>query len=177
MADYFDGKIEKDSFAPQPATGRTVFEMCQKVKFKLGRKSKGDVDDNSKGGRKEAETTKNIDVPFKKMSIFFMYLPYWENLTVRHAIDGMHLQKNVFESTMGFLCLTGKVKDRLKSRKDLVDLQIKQELHAQPHTNGKQYLAPVSFNLTQHERLAICKCLRRLKVPTGSHPTSDHWSH
>jgi hypothetical protein len=48
MEDSFDRKIEKDSFAPQPATGRTVFEMCQKVKFKLGKKSKSDVDDNSK---------------------------------------------------------------------------------------------------------------------------------
>jgi hypothetical protein len=167
MADYFDGKIEKDSFAPQPATGRTVFEMCQKVKFKLGKKLKGDVDDNSKGGRKEAETTENIDMPFKKMSIFFKYLPYWEDLTVRHAIDGMHLQKNVFERTMGFLGLTGKVKDGLKSRKDLVDIKIRQELHPQPRPNGKQYLPPASFNLTQHERLAICKCLRGLKVPTG----------
>jgi hypothetical protein len=79
--------------------------MCQKVKFKLVKKSKGYVDDNSKRGRKEAETTENIDVPFKKMSIFFKYLPYWEDLTVCHAIDGMHLQKNVFESTMGFLGL------------------------------------------------------------------------
>jgi hypothetical protein len=108
--------------------------------FKLGKKSKVDVDDNSKGGRKEAETTENIDVPLKKMSIFFKYLPYWEDLTVRHAIDGMHLQKNVFESTMGFLGLTGKVKDGLKSRKDLVDLKIRQELHPQPRPNGKQYL-------------------------------------
>jgi hypothetical protein len=57
MAYSFDGKIEKDSFAPQPATSRTIFEMCQKVKFKLGKKSKGDVDDNSERGRKEAETT------------------------------------------------------------------------------------------------------------------------
>jgi hypothetical protein len=57
-------------------------------------------------GRKEVETIENIDVPFKKMSIFFKYLPYWEDLTVHHAIDGMHLQKNVFESTMGFLGLT-----------------------------------------------------------------------
>jgi hypothetical protein len=40
MADSFDGKIEKDSFAPQLATGRTVFEMCQKVKYKLGKKQK-----------------------------------------------------------------------------------------------------------------------------------------
>jgi hypothetical protein len=101
------------------------------------------------------------------MSIFFKYLPYWEDLTVRHAIDGMHLQKNVFESTMGFLGLTGKVKDGLKSRKDLVDLKIRQELHPQPCPNGKQYLSPASYNLTQHERLSICKCLCGLKVPTG----------
>jgi hypothetical protein len=39
MPDSFDGKIEKDSFAPQSATGRAVFVMCQKVKFKLGKKS------------------------------------------------------------------------------------------------------------------------------------------
>jgi hypothetical protein len=81
MADSFDRNIEKDSFAPQPATGRTIFEMCQKVKFKLGKKSKGDADDNSKRGRKEAETTENIGVPFKKMCIFFKYLSYWEDLT------------------------------------------------------------------------------------------------
>jgi hypothetical protein len=140
--------------------------MSPLVKFKLGKKSKGDVDDNSKRGRKEAETTKNIDVPFKKMSIFFKYLPYWEDLAVRHAIDGMHLQKNVFESTMGFLDLTGKVKHGLKSCKDLVDLKIRPELRPKPHPNGKQYLPPASYNLTQHERLAICKCLRGLKVPT-----------
>jgi hypothetical protein len=50
MADSFDGNIEKDYFRPQPVTGRTVFEMCHTVKFKLGKKSKGDVDDNSKKG-------------------------------------------------------------------------------------------------------------------------------
>jgi hypothetical protein len=167
MPDSFDGKIEKDSFAPQPATGRTVFEMCQKVKFKLGKKSKGDVDDNSKRGRKEAGTTENIDVPFKKMSIFFKYLPCWEDLAVCHAIDGMHLQKNVFESTMGLLGLTGKVKHELKLRKDLVDRKVRPELHLQPRPNVKQYLLPASYNLTKHERLTIWKCLRGLKVPTG----------
>jgi hypothetical protein len=71
------------------------------------------------------------------MSIFFKYFPYWEDLIVRHAIDGMHLQKNVFESTMRFLGLIGKVKDGLKSRKDLIDLKIRQELHPQPRPNGK----------------------------------------
>jgi hypothetical protein len=70
MANSFDGKNEKDSFGPQPATGRTVFEMCQKVKFKFGKKSKCDVDDNSKRGRKETETTENIDVPLRRCLYF-----------------------------------------------------------------------------------------------------------
>jgi len=39
-----------------------------------------------------------------------------------HAIDGMHLQKNVFDNTAGLLGILGKVKDGLKSRKDLVAL-------------------------------------------------------
>jgi hypothetical protein len=73
-------RLRKTLFSPQPATGRTVFEMCQKVKFKLGKKSKGDVDDNSKRGRKEAKATENNDGAFKKMSIFFKYLPCWEDL-------------------------------------------------------------------------------------------------
>uniref|UniRef100_K3Y3E7 Transposase-associated domain-containing protein n=1 Tax=Setaria italica TaxID=4555 RepID=K3Y3E7_SETIT len=33
--------------------------------------------------------------------------------------------------------------------------------------NGKQYLPPASYNLTPDERLAMCKCLRGLKVLTG----------
>ena len=136
MAEYFDGTNEK-GFAPQPAMGTTVFEMCMMVKFKLGKKSKGGVD-NSKRGRKEViDTTEDVDVPFKKISIFFKYLPYWKDLAVCHAIDGMHIKKNVFESIMGFLGLSGKVKDGLKSRKDLVDLKIRPELHPQERPSGK----------------------------------------
>jgi hypothetical protein len=60
MADSFDGKIEKDSFAPQPATGRTVFEMCQKVKFKLGKESKGDVMIIQKGEGRRLKLQKTL---------------------------------------------------------------------------------------------------------------------
>jgi len=42
-------------------------------------------------------------VPFKKQSIFYKYLSYWTNLEVRHAIDGMHLKKNVFGNIIGLL--------------------------------------------------------------------------
>lgn len=74
MKDFFDGTNEND-FALKLATGKIVFEMCEKVKFKLGKKSLGGAD-KSRRGRKKAETTNVADVPFKKMSIFFKYLPY-----------------------------------------------------------------------------------------------------
>ena len=73
--------------------------------FKSGKKSApGAKKEKKKRKRdKQDETTEVVDdVPFKKMSIFFKYLPYWKELAVRHAIDGMHLQKNVFDSTAGF---------------------------------------------------------------------------
>uniref|UniRef100_K3YEH1 Uncharacterized protein n=1 Tax=Setaria italica TaxID=4555 RepID=K3YEH1_SETIT len=143
MKDFFDGTNEND-FAPKLATGKIVFEMCEKVKFKLDKKSLGGAD-NLKRGRKQAKTTDIADMPFKMISIFFKYLPY---------------------CTIGFLGLSGKAKDGLKSRKDLVDLQIRPKLHPQELPNGKQYLPPVSYNLTLDERLAMCKCLRGLKVPT-----------
>ena len=79
----------------------------------------------------------------------------------------MHLQKNMFDSTASFLGISGKVKDGLKSRKDMVALGIRKDLHPVPHPNGKQYLPPASYNLTQDEGTTVCKCLRGLKVPTG----------
>jgi hypothetical protein len=68
-------------------------------------------------------------VPFKKQSIFFQYLPYWPELKVPHAIDAMHVQKNVFESLMATLMDTPKLKDGLKARKDMVQLKVMEELH------------------------------------------------
>jgi len=68
-------------------------------------------------------------VPLKKNLIFFKYLEYWPEQAVWHAINGMHLEKNVFEGTIGFLDLSSKKKDCLKSRIDLVELGIRPELH------------------------------------------------
>jgi hypothetical protein len=61
-----------------------------------------------KGEGRRLKLQKSLTCLSRRCLYFFKYLPYWEDLTVRHAIDGMHLQKNVFESTVGFLGLTGK---------------------------------------------------------------------
>jgi hypothetical protein len=59
---------------------------------------------------------------------------------VRHAIDGMHVQKNVFESIIGTLLdIKGKTKEGLNSRVDMVNLGIKKELHPVLQENGKYH--------------------------------------
>src|SRR5438034_99564 len=66
---------------------------------------------------------------FKKHSIFFKYLPHWKDLDICHAIDVMHVEKNVCDSILGILLnIKGKTKEGIKSRKDFMHLNIKHEL-------------------------------------------------
>ena len=69
----------------------------------------------------------------------------------------MHLEKNVFKSTIGILLeIKTKMKDGLKSRMDLVNQDIKSKIHLTPATqSGKVYLPGVSYNLTRDEKRAI----------------------
>jgi hypothetical protein len=89
-----------------------------------------------------------LGATFKKMSIFFKYLAYWKELDVRHMIDGMHVQKNVFESIIRTLFdIKSKTKDGLNSRMDMVNLGIKKELHPVLLENGKYYLPAASYSI------------------------------
>jgi hypothetical protein len=81
-------------------------------------------------------------------------------LEVPHAIDVIHVQKNVFESLIATLMDTGKTKDGLKSQKDMVQLNVKAELHLVLEGNGKYIVLATSFKLTPEERRAICTFLR-----------------
>jgi hypothetical protein len=77
-------------------------------------------------------------MPFKKQSIVFMYLPYWKNLETCHNIDLMHVTKNVFDNIIGTLLdMPRKMKDRLKSCNDLVEIGLRPELPPILRPNGK----------------------------------------
>jgi hypothetical protein len=86
-----------------------------------------------KRDRMEEGSTNVPVVPFKKNSIFFKYLSYWKTLNKPHAINCMHLEKNIFESMIGVLLdIKGKTKDGLRSRMDLVNQGIRSDLHPGP---------------------------------------------
>jgi hypothetical protein len=89
MKQYFDNTVEKDS-ALKRYIGKLLFEMVNNIQVVFG---KGTVK-----GQKRKKTPTLTDIPFKKQSIFCMYLPYWKDLETCHNIDLMHVTKNVFDN-------------------------------------------------------------------------------
>ena len=93
-----------------------MYNMVKNIKVTYGKKKKDGKINKSDMPLIDSER-------FKKMSIFFKYLPYWADLVVCHSIDGMDIKKNVFESIIRILMdIKAKTKDGLKSQEDLVHL-------------------------------------------------------
>jgi hypothetical protein len=61
----------------------------------------------------------------------------------------MHLEKNVFESTIGTLLnILGKTKDSLKAQTYLVNMDIRHDIRLGKPQNGKVDILAVAYNLT-----------------------------
>jgi hypothetical protein len=51
----------------------------------------------------------------------FWELPYWKTNLLRHNLDVMHIEKNVFENIFNTVMdVKGKTKDNIKARLDVV---------------------------------------------------------
>ncbi len=112
MKMHLDNTIEKDS-APKQYTGKLVFEMVKNIEVVF--------ENGTVKGQKRKKTPTSTDMPFKKQSIFFKYLPYWKDLEICHIIDLMHVTKNIFDNILGTLLeMVRKTKDELKSPTYLV---------------------------------------------------------
>jgi hypothetical protein len=109
MNQFFDNQAEPQADEPEKTSyGQKVFDMVKSINVEFGKKKKVEADGTKtrkkrKRGKLEEEKAQPITpvVPFKKQSCFFKYLSYWKELDTPHAIDCMHLEKNVFESTIG----------------------------------------------------------------------------
>jgi hypothetical protein len=64
------------------------------------------------------------------------------------------------------LNILGKTKDGLRARTDLVNMDIRHDLHPGKPQNGKVNIPMVAYNLTTDERTTFCKLARGIKVPT-----------
>jgi hypothetical protein len=80
----------------------------------------------------------------------------------------MHVTQNVFDSIIETLLdMPRKSKDGLKSRTDLVQFEMRPELHPISRPNGKYFLPLTSYTLTAEEKKIFCQCLCGVRVPMG----------
>ena len=160
MNQFFDKEAEPQTDEPEKTNyGQKVFEMVKHKNVEFGKKKKAKEDGTTKKKKRKRDMMEEEEPPvtpvhFKKQSCFFKYLSYWKELDTSHAVDCMNLSKNVFESTAGILLdMKTKTKDGLKSRQDLVNLDIRPELHPTPAVqSGKMDLPGASYNLTTDEK-------------------------
>jgi hypothetical protein len=79
----------------------------------------------------------------------------------------MHVTKNIFDIIIGILLdMSRKSKNGLKSCTDLVQFELRPELHPISRPNGKYLLPPTSYTLTAEEKKIFCQCLHGVRVPT-----------
>ncbi|KAI5342529.1 hypothetical protein L3X38_010404 [Prunus dulcis] len=133
----FNGKPEY-GIPPEPLTGEEVLHMVEN------------------GDR----------VCWKKKSIFFD-LEYWKYLPVRHALDVMHIEKNVCDSIIGTLLeIPGKNKDGIAARLDLLNMGVKTDLQPE-YGERRTRLPPGPWNLSRAEKREVCNSFYGMKVPEG----------
>jgi len=80
-------------------------------------------------------------------------LPYWETLLLRHNLDFMHIQKNVFDNTANTLLgVDKKSKDNLNARLDLREMGIRLDLHPSDIGNNRSYIPPALYSMDSKEK-------------------------
>jgi hypothetical protein len=130
MKPYFNNEEEPETDElERTGYGQKVFDIVKGINVKFEKKKKEDDGPKKLRTKKrkwdeaeeEAEPAPPL-IPFKKQSCFYKFLSYWKELDTPHAIDCMHLENNVFESTIKVLLdIKTKTKDGLKSRLDLMN--------------------------------------------------------
>ena len=71
--------------------------MVKDMEVEFGKKKKEKDGTTTRKRKRDKMEESCVVVPFKKQSSFFKYLSYWKELDTPHAIDSMHLEKNVFQ--------------------------------------------------------------------------------
>ncbi|KAM5584841.1 hypothetical protein ABKV19_004281, partial [Rosa sericea] len=109
---------------------------------------------------------------WKKSNIFFQ-LPYWKTLLLRHNLDVMHIEKNIFDNVVGTIMnIDGKTKDSLNLDLQAMDIR---KAYWPREEDDKLVYDPAPFELSAVDIKAICEWLLNLKVPDGYCANVSHW--
>jgi hypothetical protein len=101
-----------------------------------------------------------------KKSIFWE-LPYWKTNLIRHNLDVMHIEKNVFDNIFNTVMdFKGTSKDTAKSRLDIAEICRRSELEL-VEENGKTVKPKAPYVLSKEQKMLVLNWLKKLKLPDG----------
>ena len=94
-------------------------------------------------------------------------LPYWDNIKLKHNLNVIHIEKNVYDSLLGTLLVDPhKSKDTNNARHDLDNLGVKQESHL--YGEGNKLMKPTAkYTLLEADRRKFCKLIISVKFSYG----------
>ncbi|TVU32396.1 hypothetical protein EJB05_24126 [Eragrostis curvula] len=142
-----------------------ISELTKDIKTTFGKLQKSKNDKKRKAcGDQEADDD-NISSVFTKRSCFFQ-LPYWETVLLRHNLDPMHVEHNVFNNATHTLLGDKKSKDNLNARLDLKEMGIRPDLHPCDAGN-KSYMPAAKYSLNPQEKRLFCEVLKGVRFPDG----------
>jgi hypothetical protein len=153
--DFFVVRVEKD-VAPLRLSGEELHDVVSKY---------SDIVFGLQSG-KQKFLGFGLTHNWAKRSIFWE-LPYWKTNLLRHNLDVMHIEKNVFEYIFNTVMdVKGKTKDNIKARLDLtlfcncknMELVCDRSRVAKPIA---------SFVLEKNAQLLVYKWLKSLCFPNG----------
>jgi hypothetical protein len=167
----FNGKDELRD-PPAKITGQEISEMTATLHTEYGKLKKHKKPPRRKK-RSAAELEENEDIyihsveeTFKKRSVFFQ-LEYWPTLLVRHNLDIMHVQQNVFEKIVNtILDVDQRSKDNLNARLDLQDMNIRTALHADM-TAAKPIIPRAVYQMLPQGKNIFCTVIKYATFPDG----------
>ena len=106
--DFFVGRVEKD-VAPPSLSGEELLDVVLEY---------GDIVFSLQSGKQKFPGF-GLTHNWVKRSIFWE-LSYWKTNLLRHNLDVMHIEKNVFENIFNTVMdVKGKTKDNIKARLDV----------------------------------------------------------
>ncbi|KAH0734461.1 hypothetical protein KY285_010168 [Solanum tuberosum] len=153
----FDGNVEERT-SPKKLSGSDIFQQVKDIHVTFGRPTELNRKRERNKQRNDGERGTQ---QWRKKSIFFD-LSYWESNLLRHNLNVMHIEKNVFDNIIySLLNDKEKSKDHIKARKDLQDMGIRRDLW--PDENGECRLG--AFTIPKKKKVAFLKTLKNISVP------------
>ncbi|KAI5337889.1 hypothetical protein L3X38_017160 [Prunus dulcis] len=148
----FDGNTER-RLRPRKWSGDEILEQLNRLDF-------------APFGKTVSRTRPSTHLNWTHKPMFFE-LPYWSKLKLRHNLDMMHVEKNVFDTLVGtILDIEGKTKDTIKARLDLERMGIRRGLWMNRDSDkARRDLA--FFSMKPNDKKEFLKFVSSVKFPDG----------